>query len=245
MNCISKAKLYQEVAVVVPVKNEALTLPQICKQLKERQALFIIVDDGSDDISSLITREFGGHVCRHEKSLGKGVALQTGFNWILNNTDSKFIAVMDGDGQHLVSDLDQLIIAAKIQNSDFVLGERELIYPMPFVRRITNRVMTSLLNCLSGLMIRDSQCGLRVLSRGFVENYKFKSKCFEIESEMLIAAVKLELQIQRVPIKTIYLNNRESYIRPIRDTFKWLVYLLREILSYPSLLFNLPTRFIL
>ena len=86
----------------------------------------VVIDDGSDEpvvipnASSTRVR-----VVRHPKNLGKGKAIQTAFQFALDH-DYTHLMMMDGDGQHLVSEVPKMIKAAKENPWDLILGNRKL-----------------------------------------------------------------------------------------------------------------------
>ena len=99
---------------------------------------------------------------------------------------------------------------------------------MPFVRLLTNRIMSSMISLICRQEIPDSQCGYRYISCDILKDIKLTCKDFEIESEVLIKASKKGYTIRSIPIRTIY-SNEESKISPVRDTIRFFKYLTREI----------------
>jgi glycosyltransferase involved in cell wall biosynthesis len=220
---------YDKVLVLIPAKDEAKTLSIICVGLQQRSLKFLLIDDGSKDKSSQIALDYGGDVIRNEKSLGKGAALQAGFSWALNNTNSEFFGLIDADGQHCLEDLEKLLLKAQTLNTDLLIGQRDIRSPMPISRQIMNNIFTFILNKRTGLKAKDCLCGLRVVSRKFIESVKFSSQGFEIESEMLLRASKGKFVIAFEQVKTIYHSDRVSHIEPLKDTVMLLKYLLGKI----------------
>ena len=126
---------------------------------------------------------------------------------------------------HKLEDLDRLIDLAKSTQSDLTIGERSIAAPMPWGRRIANRLMSKLVSLLTGFKIKDSQCGLRVMSRKFLEAYKFSSDGFEIETEMLHAAATLKFKLTTERVETIYCSGRKSHVRPVVDIYRFLKFI--------------------
>ncbi len=87
--------------------------------------------------------------------------------------------------------------------------------------------MSILISAVCRQKIADTQCGYRYIAAPILKNISLVSSDFEIESEVLIQASRHGFKIYSVPIKTIY-GCECSKINPIIDTFRFLVYIIRE-----------------
>ena len=69
----------------------------------------VVVDDGSDSSCRRVFDSLNGsgvHVLRHAVNLGKGRALKTGFNFVLDSLPHlQGVVTADADGQHRVEDV--------------------------------------------------------------------------------------------------------------------------------------------
>ena len=137
---------------------------------------------------------------------------------------------MDGDGQHSPSDIAAFVACYQKTNADIVSGNR-MHNPqgMPLVRLGTNRLMSWLISLFCRQNIPDTQCGFRLIKTKVLKVIKLESSDFEIETEVLIKASKKGFKIASVDIQTIY-SNEVSKIQPVRDTFRFIAYLWRELL---------------
>ena len=101
---------------------------------------------------------------------------------------------------------------------------------MPRMRWLTNRVMSAIISRVTGQAIPDSQCGLRVIRTEVLVQVPLSAKRFEIETELLVkAAATRRWKIVSVPVRAIY-QGQGSYIRPLRDTVRFLGLLCRSLL---------------
>lgn len=216
--------------ILIPAYNEAQGLKELLPTLKKRNFDIIVVDDGSSDESASVARGNGAIVLSHPQKKGKGCSLRAGFEYILkNNYDG--VIMMDGDGQHDPEDLDQFVQMARQMPPCIITGNR-MHHPegMPWVRLMTNYFMSFFISLACRQMIPDTQCGYRYISRDVLGHLKLTSSDFEIETEILMKVRKKGFRIYSVPIKTIYRNER-SHIRPLRDTWRFIIYFLRELCS--------------
>ena len=206
--------------VVIPCFNEEATVLSLVQTLRRQGFQVIVVDDGSTDATAALASSAGAEVARHERTCGKGAALDTGwrravergFAWALN---------MDGDGQHAVEDIPAFLMAAERREVDLVVGNRLADSGrMPWLRRRVNGWMSRRLSHLTGLYLPDSQCGFRLMRLGAWSTLSLQAGHFEIESETLLAFIAGGHAVDFVPVRTIYKHER-SKINPLLDTWRW------------------------
>ncbi|QKW32766.1 glycosyltransferase family 2 protein [Actinomadura sp. NAK00032] len=70
----------QDVAVIIPAKDEADRIAATVKAAQELPGadLVVVVDDGSSDGTGRVARDAGARVVRHSRNRGKGAAMETG-----------------------------------------------------------------------------------------------------------------------------------------------------------------------
>lgn len=216
-----------KICAIIPTYNEAKAIGDLVKKIKQLGYNILVIDDGSHDRTADIAKNAGAEVIVNPANCGKGFSLRQGFQYALNN-NFEAVAIMDGDGQHDPDDLRYFLEKAKENNSGIIIGNR-MLNPknMPLIRRLTNRLMSWVVSCLSGQKIPDSQCGFRLIKSEVLRNIKLFSCRYEIESEMLIAAGKAGYKIVSIPVKSIY-QDELSYINPLIDTIRFLRLILKR-----------------
>ena len=217
-----------KLCVIIPVHNEAAEIGRIVTAIRQKKLDVVVIDDGSSDDSGYAAASCGAHVLTHQERQGKGLSLQEGFAYALQN-NYRGVITMDGDGQHDVSDIDSFLDmiaadSARIINGTRMNGARG----MPLIRLMTNRVMSGVISFICKQRIPDSQCGFRYIPAEALESIRLKSRDFEIETEVLIKASRRGYSIVSTPIKTIY-RNEKSKINPVKDTVRFFVYLAKEL----------------
>src|SRR3989338_7250142 len=100
-----------KICVVIPVHNEASKIGAVVSALKKKELDVVVIDDGSQDQSGSIAARLGAIVVSHGSKKGKGLSLCDGFQYAVKN-NYEGIVTMDGDGQHAVSDIDNMIETA-------------------------------------------------------------------------------------------------------------------------------------
>ncbi len=205
---------------VVPCLNEARTIGALVPPLLSRVRDVFVIDDGSSDETGRLASLAGARVIRHDSPLGKGAALATGWAAAIQES-ATWAFLLDGDGQHDPDDAPRLFASA-VQGIHLVVGNRMPdAQAMPFIRRQTNRWMSRRISTLAGREIPDSQCGYRLVHLPSLQQVGLRSRCFEIESEMIVAFARAGLGIASAPIQVRYRGER-SKISPMRDTLRWL-----------------------
>jgi glycosyltransferase involved in cell wall biosynthesis len=213
--------------VLIPSYNEARALGGVIKELRDKKIPVFVVDDGSTDGTAAIAESNGAVVLRHDKNMGKGASLRDGFAYMLKN-DFDSVLVMDGDGQHNTGDIGLFFRKMEESGADIVIGNRMTdTASMPFVRKITNKIMSYLLSKMCGQDIPDTQCGFKLINKNVLEHISLESSNFDIESEILLKAARKGFKIESVPVKTIY-EREVSKIKPITDTVRFLALLIRS-----------------
>lgn len=206
---------------VIPCFNEAATIADVVTGTKRFLPHVLVVDDGSTDATAQNARRAGAEVLLLPENSGKGAALRhgwqharkTGFTWVL---------MLDGDGQHAAADIPKFFSRAKTSGATLVVGNRmDDCRAMPWLRRHVNRWMSRRLSRLTGMLLPDSQCGFRLAHLATLQRLSLRANRFEIESEMLTAAIAAGESVAFVPVQTIY-GTCASKIRPLPDAWRWL-----------------------
>lgn len=212
--------------VLIPSYNEAKTIGSLVKRIKNKGLDVVVVDDGSIDKTAEIARGSGAYVLKHKQNKGKGASLKDGFHFIINK-DYDAVITMDGDDQHSPEDIPKFIKASDDPNVDMLVGNRmSSNKDMPFIRWMTNNLMSFLISIICKKNISDSQCGFRLIKRKVFKELSFFSPNFEIESEILIEAYRKGFTVKFIPIQTIYAR-QVSQIHPVIDTIRFFRFLLR------------------
>jgi len=213
------------ISAVIPVFNEELTVGEIIEETKK--ALkgtglpyeILVVDDCSTDNSVKISLRNKVKVLALKKHRGKGYALRIGFK----EAKGDIVVTIDSDGSHNPEELPKLIDPIIKGEGDFIIGSRFQNKANVFQSRI-NRVGVSILNFLIRILIRqrftDSQSGYRAFKSSLIKKVNLKSNGYEIESEMLIKAVKRGFKTKEIPIKCGQRTYGKSKLDPLKDGAK-------------------------
>jgi glycosyltransferase involved in cell wall biosynthesis len=211
-----------DIGVVIPAYNAEKSIGRIVNELIkegfEKKAI-IVVDDGSSDSTFLVAKNYGVEVIRNEKNIGKGDALNKGFQKAISK-GLKWVLTLDADGQHQVFEFKKFL--KYYEDYDLIIGTRLQNSPdMPFLRRIVNRTTSLVISLLSGKYVPDVQSGYRLINLKILNRIPLKTKNFQTESEIVYRAIKNGFRVGYVPITTLY-NSERSYIMPLIDTIRFI-----------------------
>lgn len=211
---------------VVPAYQEAARIEAVIRGVLAQGVRVVVVDDGSTDETARVAAEAGASVIRHAVNRGKGAALQSGMCRALES-GARWVITLDADGQHDPSDLIAFLREAKRGECPILVGNRmHDTRTMPWVRRLTNRVMSAWLSRMIGQRVPDTQCGFRAYRADVLQHARCEGSHFDAESELLVRLARRGYRIGSVPIRTIYRGER-SKINPLTDTIRFMALLIR------------------
>jgi len=213
-----------QVAVVIPALNEALRIREVVEGALAQCPNVIVIDDGSDDGTAERIADLPVTLLRHAQRQGKGASLRDGFREALRQGRAG-VLTMDGDGQHVASDLPRLLDAANRHPGCIVIGARlRKRSQQPTYRRLANEFADWGVAWGTGYRIADSQSGQRFYPAGVMALQDVPGEDFVFEAQILIsAAQQLGTRCVSVPIESRYKSVhsgeqfRASHFKPVRD----------------------------
>jgi glycosyltransferase involved in cell wall biosynthesis len=190
--------------IVIAAYNEGSRLANTLGSIAA-QASIIVVDDGSSDDTFEVARSFPVWVLRHSINCGQGAALQTGIDFALAH-GAEAIVTFDGDGQHDVADLPNMLRPVLSGQADVTLGSRFLgsTQNMPWSRRLLLKLAILFTRVTNGLTLTDTHNGFRVFSRKAAQKIRIRQPRMAHASEILDQIAKHKLRYVEVPVTVRY-----------------------------------------
>lgn len=253
--------MIDEVCVIIPAYNpdEKLFI-NFAKEVINNFSKIVVINDGSscedsEEIFNKIQKlDSKIVILKHNVNLGKGRALKTAFNYVLNNyPECVGIVAADCDGQHGIADVVNCANELKKNPESLILGARDFsAKDVPFKSRYGNKITRTIFKLFIGLNIRDTQTGLRAMGKDLMKIFmNTKGERYEYETNMLIECKQSNIPIVQVPISTIYIEgNQTSKFNPLKDSFiiykLFAKYILSSISSFviDIILFNIILTFL-
>ncbi|MDK2977153.1 MAG: hypothetical protein PWP06_1628 [Candidatus Marinimicrobia bacterium] len=208
--------------IIIPAYNAEKTLPELLQRIRACCPFHIlVVDDGSKDHTAQIADREGVYLIRHPKNMGKGKALQSGFQFV-SEAGADFAVTLDADLQHPPEAIPGLVAKYTKAPGTFMIGWRQRDDNMPLHRQLSNYITSFLVSRRTGMAIPDVQCGFRLIPGKYLHRLFTGSKGFVFEAEMVIRLVDIGVPVDFYPIPTIYLKDGHSSIAHIRDTLHFI-----------------------
>jgi glycosyltransferase involved in cell wall biosynthesis len=206
---------------LIPAFNEAPYIANVVERARSHVVEVVVIDDGSGDGTAEIARAAGATCLQSPGHCGKASALRTGIAFARAHNFTHVIT-LDGDGQHLPEDIPVMLQVAEETGADLIIGARCFDRNhMPRSRYFSNIIGSRLASALVGCKIRDSQSGFRLVRLDKLDGAKLRSRCYELEMEILIKMARSGCTIAHAPIRTVYDDGHaRSKMKPVRDTVR-------------------------
>ena len=201
----SQRSSFGRVLAIIPAYNEGANLPRLVQELRSRNPLLdiLVIDDGSTDNTKSILPGLMVRFVSLPCNLGVGGAVQTGLLIALEENYDIAIQV-DGDGQHLPSEIPKLLSHMQNTHYDMVLGSRFLgikSHRSTLARRLGISFFSWLLSALCRTRFTDATSGFRawsrhaikVLARDYPEDYP--------EVEAILMLHRAGLRMGEIPVE--------------------------------------------
>jgi len=161
--------MQQKIIAIIPAFNEADNIRRVIDEIRESRPdiEMIVINDASTDNTAQVASEAGATVLSLPYNLGIGGAVQTGLRYAADN-DFDIAVQVDGDGQHIPSEIGKLTEPIIRGDADVVIGSRFLgegDFKSSFSRRSGVRILAIVNSFLVGAKITDNTSGFRAFSR--------------------------------------------------------------------------------
>jgi dolichol-phosphate mannosyltransferase len=220
------------VSIIVPVYNEETTVAHVLEELARvpLDMEVIVVDDASTDKTWSILQELRQQApfdsyryIRHERNMGKGAGLRTGFGLV----SGELVTIQDADMEYDPQDLPALVQKWEAAGNPWVAvyGRRNFA-GQKFTTRWGNRFLTGMTNLLYGCHIHDMETCYKLIPGPLARALPMEGRRFEIEPEITACVVQAGCKILEVPIS--YKPRKEKKLAPWKDGWPALTMLFRR-----------------
>ena len=161
--------------LIIPAYNESGNIEKVIGDISTKCpfADYLVIDDCSKDDTRQKLQQIGASYISAPVNLGIGGAVQAGYRYALLHKYDIVIQV-DGDGQHDVSYVPEMVKLISEGTADIVIGSRFIDkegFQSSGVRRIGINFLSGLIFLLCGQKIRDVTSGFRAVNEQFVKIY--------------------------------------------------------------------------
>ena len=156
-----------QLSIVVPLYNEAESLPELCswidRVMKENAFSYemIFVNDGSNDNSWEVLKQLSTQystiiAISFARNYGKSAALHEGFS----KASGQVVITMDADLQDSPDEIPELYRLITEENYDLISGWKQKRFD-PISKTIPTKLYNAATRKLSGVHLHDFNCGLK------------------------------------------------------------------------------------
>ncbi|MBX7158511.1 MAG: glycosyltransferase family 2 protein [Verrucomicrobiae bacterium] len=230
-------------SILIPAYNEeqsiAKTIQSLLSQMDSRTEI-IVINDGSQDKTREIAKNFPVIVLENESNQGYGASLKKGllqarYDWIL---------IADADSTYPLEDIPKLL--EDKEKYAMVVGARTgKVVQVPLLRRPGKWLITRLAEYLSGRKIPDLNSGFRVFQKEIAMRF------FTLfpDGFSFTTTITLALLTNHYPVKFVPINYHKrvgnSSIHPIRDFINFTILIIRICAYFKPLNVFMPPALLL
>jgi glycosyltransferase involved in cell wall biosynthesis len=194
--------------VVVPVFNEAATVATLLRAVLAQPLVqeVIVVDDASTDgtweaLQTMARADARVRVFRHDRNLGKGAALRTGFACV----SAPITVVQDADLEYDPAEYPALVQPILANRADAVFGSRfqsagahRVLY---FWHYVGNKFLTLLSDMFTDLNLTDIEAGPKVFRTELLRRIRIEENGFGFEPEIIAKVSRIPgVRLYEVPV---------------------------------------------
>lgn len=225
-----------KVLIIIPAYNEEENIAEVIEHLTSLLMTgtldaylsvdYLIINDGSRDSTLEICDKRHFQYLNLPINLGIGGAVQAGYVYAARN-DYDIAVQMDGDGQHDIAYLGDMLKPLLEDEADIVIGSRFLEkegFQSSITRRMGIKILSLLIRLTTGKKIMDVTSGYRAVNKRFIRIYANDYPTDYPEPEAIVTAIMHKGRIMEVPVQ---MRAREGGSSSI--TFKKSVYYMIKV----------------
>ncbi|MEY5042499.1 MAG: hypothetical protein RLZZ414_2063 [Bacteroidota bacterium] len=226
--------------VIIPAYNEGEVITSVINELRENDIHnILVINDGSSDNTEEVLKKANVNFITHKTNKGYGASLKTG----IKNAKTDFVAIYDGDGQHLPSELKKLLEVA--EEYEMVVGARNSESHQVKNRKLGKKLIKFFVNKITETNVPDFNSGLRVYKRDIILKYlHLMPNGFSFSTTSTVTFLKLKHDVKYVPIFVKEREGRQSNVK-MKDGVRTLMLILNLSVLFAPLKFFLPVSFFL
>ena len=193
-----------KVLLIIPAYNEEESLRSLIEEIKAvcPGVDYLVVNDCSSDDTERLLEELGANYISLPCNMGIGGAVQSGYRYAAQNGYDIAIQI-DGDGQHDVRFVKDMVKLIEDKQADVVIGSRFIDkegFQSSQARRIGIRILSMLIRLMCGAKVKDVTSGFRAVNRRFIELFAENYPDDYPEPEVIVTTKLYGAVIKELPV---------------------------------------------
>lgn len=216
-----------KLSIIVPCFNEKATIQEIISAVKgisiQNKEVIIVDDFSTDGTRELLQNELYKEVDKvvyHEKNIGKGGALRSGFKAATGDV----VVVQDADLEYDPNELAVLLEPIAKGKADVVFGSRfmgsEAHRVVYFWHYVGNKLLTLFSNMLTDINLTDMETCYKMFRKSILDQITIEEDRFGFEPEITAKIARLKCRIYEVGISYYGRTYAEGKKIGMRDGFR-------------------------
>ena len=224
------------IILVIPAYNEEANILKTYKKVQDYNKKnktnydVIVINDGSKDRTSEICHENKIPVIDLIHNLGIGGAVQTGYKYALKY-DYDIAVQFDGDGQHDVRYVKDIVKPIIKNESDMVIGSRFIkdidTFKSTKTRRLGINIISFFIKLVTRKKIYDTTSGFRAINKEIIKEF---AKNYPVEFPEPITTTEIIKKGYKVIEKPVEMKERKGGVSSI-TSWKSFYYMINVPLS--------------
>lgn len=228
-----------KVLMIIPAYNEEASILKTARAIDSFDTKvpfdldYIVINDGSLDDTKQVLIDNKIPSINLIKNLGIGGAVQTGYLYAYYN-DYDIAVQFDGDGQHDIQSIENLVMPIINNQADFTIGSRFVegspsLFKTSFSRRMGINLISGFIKLKTGQRLRDVTSGYRAANKEVIAFFAhhYPKKYPEPETNAII--VKQGKKVKEVGVNMFERLEGSSSITPIKS-IRYMVEVLTSII---------------
>lgn len=197
----------KKILIIIPAYNEEDNILKTYKSIKENKDFdydIIVINDGSTDNTRKILEDNNIPHISLVQNLGIGGAVQTGYKYAYKN-DYDYAVQFDGDGQHDIDYVKNILEPLINEECDMVIGSRFIDkdikgFKSSKARRMGINIISFFIKLVTHKKIYDTTSGFRAVNKNIIRIFAFDYPTDYPEPVSSVNILKRNYKIKEVPV---------------------------------------------
>lgn len=218
-----------KILIIIPAYNEEKSILKVYKGILDYNRNnnthydVIVINDGSIDNTKKICKDNNIPVINLVQNLGIGGAVQTGYKYAYEN-DYDYAIQYDGDGQHEISCVKDILKPLQDGVGDLVIGSRFIDnnsseFKSSSARRLGIKIISCLIRITTGKRIYDVTSGFRAVNKKIIRNFAVSYPLEYPEPVTNAELLKKGLKVSEVPVSMHERKTGKSSIHTWKNVY--------------------------